>query len=156
MGKRQENLKEILETVSDIHSVSEIHKPKMEDIKCSGLHREVQKVYWSLGGCLDTVPIRVGPWDLNIGGTAVELDENLHFNRYRNITLDSNLYRELQSFPLDIYRKQCLVHERDCLKAGSLWAEMDKSKLRESVWKALISRRSFNWWGTKMEATSIL
>ena len=119
MGQRQETFEKILKTVTEIRSVDEIRRPKLEDIvSSSGLHQQVLAVYRELGGCLDEVPARVEPWDTNVSGIAVELDEDLHFNRYRSITLDSPLYAELANFPLGVYQTYCADYEEQCLKAG--------------------------------------
>jgi hypothetical protein len=37
-------------------------------------------------------PLRLSAWDLEFDGIAVELDEHLHFNRYRGLTLKSPRY----------------------------------------------------------------
>ena len=119
MAKRQNTFQELLATVTDICPVSELRKPKLDDILHSNLHKEIQWVYHGLGGCLETVPIRLGAWDLIVSGIAVELDEYLHFNRYRRFTLDSKLYCKLDGFPMGNYRKFCKNYESNCLKAGS-------------------------------------
>lgn len=58
-------------------------------------------------------------WDIEFQGIAVELDEQLHFNRYRAITLSSPAYEELKSFPRINYRSFCTQFEEPCLRAGS-------------------------------------
>ena len=52
-------------------------------------------VYRELGGVLDKFPARLGQWDINVDGIAVELDEELHFNRYRTLTLNSSIFGNL-------------------------------------------------------------
>lgn len=51
-------------------------------------------------------------------GTFLELDEYLHFNRYRLLTLESQLYKTLPAFPLQAYKDYCTRHEPQCYKAG--------------------------------------
>ena len=49
----------------------------------------------------------------------VELDEQLHFNRYRAITLGALAYTSLPRFPLLAYQQFCETKESACLKSGS-------------------------------------
>jgi hypothetical protein len=52
---------------------------------------ELHALYRRLGGLLATPTWRPGGWDLVFGGSlVVELDEELHFNRYRALTLNSS------------------------------------------------------------------
>lgn len=74
--------------------------------------------YRALGGVLGEPVFRPGAWDIGCDGFAVELDEDLHFNRYRAITLEHNIYTALPHFPLDLYRSLCDAHEDDCLSKG--------------------------------------
>ncbi len=92
--------------------------PTARDIAAAGLGAGILPSYRRLGGQLDEPRIRPGDWDLVVDGVAVELDEELHFNRYRRITLDAPFYDEL---PLDrtLYRRLCADHEAECLAAGS-------------------------------------
>jgi hypothetical protein len=92
--------------------------PSARDITQAGFERDVWRVYTSLGGVRPEARIAPGRWDLVVDGRAVELDEDLHFNRYRKLTLDSPLYERL-SFPRAQYIAFCEQHEADCLRAGS-------------------------------------
>lgn len=58
-------------------------------------------------------------WDIVFDGIAVELDEQLHFNRYRALTLGSGVYRRLPNFPAAGYATLCRQREAACLRAGS-------------------------------------
>ena len=59
--------------------------------------------------------------DLAFGGeVVVEFDEELHFNRYRLLTLDSSWYRDVGL--VDAYRGFCTEHEGECVVAGD-WGE---------------------------------
>jgi len=78
------------------------------------LWKEVERVYRELGGVLPTCPLRVGPWDIEVGDVALELDEEQHFNRYRAVTLGSSAYDVIPNFPLVSYRQFCKLHESDC------------------------------------------
>ena len=75
--------------------------PKTDDVVASYFNREIESVYRSLGGILPSIPLNLRHWDTEFDEIAVELDEELHFNRYRSITLKSAIYTRLPQFPLD-------------------------------------------------------
>ncbi len=78
---------------------------------------EILDLYRRLGGALATPSFRPGPWDLAFDGDiVVELDEELHFNRYRLLTLDSSWYRRIGW--VAAYRRFCAENEGECLTAG--------------------------------------
>jgi hypothetical protein len=79
----------------------------------------VLAVYRELGGVQQAPRLAPGSWDLLVHDVLVELDEQLHFNRYRAITLDSPSYRKLPLFPVETYRTFCSAKEPACLKAGT-------------------------------------
>lgn len=79
-------------------------------------------LYRRLGGMQDSPKLRPGGWDLCVeaaGGVAlaVELDEELHFNRYREQTLSAAWYRDVPW--ASEYTVQCKRHEPQCLRAGT-------------------------------------
>jgi hypothetical protein len=78
----------------------------------------VDEVYRKLGGVLPSLELKLGRWDMEFDGVAVELDEYLHFNRYRAVTLECPIYGQLSGFPLAPYREYCAVFEACCLDAG--------------------------------------
>lgn len=57
-------------------------------------------MYQRLGGLLSCPPMKPGGWDVQFDGIALELDEVLHFNCYRGLTLQSDAYSALSGFPL--------------------------------------------------------
>lgn len=78
---------------------------------------DVLKLYWDLGGLEESPTLRPGSWDLSFeGNLVVELDEELHFNRYRATTLCSPWSAGLP-WTRD-YLTQCAAGERRCLAAG--------------------------------------
>jgi hypothetical protein len=93
--------------------------PKADDVAVSDLKPEIERVFYSLGGILPSIPLNLRHWDIEFDGVAVELDEHLHFNRYRSITLKSASYLRLPRFPLNVYQRYCLEHDDTCLKNGS-------------------------------------
>ena len=85
----------------------------------SGAHyaAELHALYRKLGGLLASPVWRPGDWDMVFAGPlVVELDEELHFNRYRAVTLDSSWANSLPW--TDAYRSYCAEHEDRCLDAG--------------------------------------
>jgi hypothetical protein len=92
--------------------------PRMSDLADSA-QAEVLDLYRRLGGRHETPTLRPGSWDLQVDDILVVLDEQLHFNRYRAVTLQSGVYRSLPSFPLLAYQRFCDTWEGACLKAGS-------------------------------------
>jgi len=83
----------------------------------------IMELFRLLGGTASTPRLRPGPWDLAFeGGLVVELDEELHFNRYRRLTLDREWTKPLP------WREDYLSYsdqfENECLRAatwGSRW-----------------------------------
>ena len=73
--------------------------------------------YRRLGGQQEQPEFRPGAWDLVFaGGLVVELDEELHFNRYRLLTLTSSWSDRLPW--TEDYQRLCIEREGDCLRAG--------------------------------------
>jgi hypothetical protein len=94
--------------------------PNQGAVAASDLAGAVEDVYRKLGGILEIPPTnRNLQWDLEFDGAAVELDEYLHFNRFRAITLESSVYSLLPVFPVDLYRGFCQKYEAECLRAGA-------------------------------------
>jgi hypothetical protein len=90
--------------------------PRLSDLS-SGLSREVLDIYVRLGGTNADPVLRPGGWDLAFeDGLLVELDEELHFNRYRLFTLSTPALRRSGWAP--VYRELCSRHKADCLAAG--------------------------------------
>ena len=80
--------------------------------------QEVLELYRALGGKRPELALRPGPWDIFVDGVLIELDEQLHFNEYRAVTLASPWYAEMPWFPLTDYRRFCIDHAMDCLAHG--------------------------------------
>lgn len=93
--------------------------PRHQQVSVSQYNDEIFSIYQELGGRLPDYPLNIGSWDLEVNGVAVELDEALHFNRYRAISLLSPLYNLLPNFGLQEYRSYCELYEHKCLSAGS-------------------------------------
>ena len=75
--------------------------------------------------------LRPGAWDLALeGGMVVELDEELHFNRYRTRALAEPWARNLPR--RDAYVVMCADREDDCVRAGS-WGKRWTNKSCERM-----------------------
>jgi hypothetical protein len=90
--------------------------PRLQDMDAD-VREQVLDMYRSLGGAESFPHLRPGAWDMALAdGRVVELDEELHFNRYRAAT-----FRDLplRSLPWCFaYETQCVAREPDCLRAG--------------------------------------
>lgn len=78
-------------------------------------------LFKALGGTSAFPALRPGAWDLVCkGGLLVELDEELHFNRYRRLTLEPGWMKPLP------WRQKYLVlareREAECVAAGK-WGQ---------------------------------
>lgn len=95
-----------------------VRRARMADLP-SHAQRELLHLYRCLGGVLDSPILAPGDWDFAFAdGLLVELDEDLHFNRYRALTLDTTLSPELPWTAA--YQQHCLYGEEMCWKAGRL------------------------------------
>jgi hypothetical protein len=118
MANLQNTLVDLLRRVTSV-SPSPLLRPTSADVLGSPYADLIAECYERLGGVQKSPVIRPGHWDCELAGSAVELDEHLHFNRYRGETLKSPAYQGLPRFPKDEYLLFCNVHEDDCRKAGS-------------------------------------
>lgn len=88
-------------------------------------------LYRALGGTLEAPALRPGPWDLVFAdGLVVELDEELHFNRYRSVTLGAP-WAPTNPWTVD-YLQRCHEQETACLAAatwGKRWTNPSCERL---------------------------
>lgn len=92
-------------------------RPCLADLPAA-TRAELLDLYLTLGGIQDAPTFRPGNWDLPFRGPLlVELDEELHFNRYRATTLEASWEADLP-WTAD-YRRHCADHEPGCLDAGA-------------------------------------
>ncbi len=84
----------------------------------SDLNEPLTELYRAIDGSIEDPPLRPGGWDLSFEeGFVVELDEELHFNRYRLQTLDAAWATDLPW--QEEYRRFCVEREDACLRAGA-------------------------------------
>ncbi|MBN2747333.1 MAG: hypothetical protein JXR34_11460 [Bacteroidales bacterium] len=80
---------------------------------------ELVSMYRKLGGVLDAPPTSFGAWDIVTKDFIVELDEEQHFNRYRELTLESEIYADNKFLDVNQYKIYCKEFESVCLKKAS-------------------------------------
>jgi hypothetical protein len=94
-----------------------IHKPKWP----KELAQQLQEVYEELQGKGDWRQISLEiPEGIVIANRRLLIDDALHFNRYRAISLRADFYELLDAFPLANWRRYCRSEESACLKNGRL------------------------------------
>ena len=92
--------------------------PRLADLP-EPLRSEVLGLYRQLGGQLDAPVFRPGAWDLSYSNVIVELDEDMHFNRYRALTLET---RSAAALPwAAAYRHYAGTHEHRSGTGGKRW-----------------------------------
>jgi hypothetical protein len=116
-GKMQRAFEQLLGSTGKI-SHAALSYPTVAVVAACDFRLEIENVYKRLGGILPSPPLNLRRWDMEFDGIAVELDEYLHFNRYRGLTLKSAIYECLPHFPLDAYKRFCSERGEKCLAAG--------------------------------------
>lgn len=115
-GARAEALQNLLNRAGLVSAASIPAAPRLGDLPDEA-QVAVVALYRALGGTEPVRPPRPGAWDLAFeGGLVVELDEELHFNRYRSTTLETPWSADLPWY--EDYRAFCSRHEAECLDAG--------------------------------------
>lgn len=115
---RQATLERLLAEAGAEVTHGTLRYPRIKDIIGTQYYSAINEVYRQLGGRLDSFPLRLRRWDMEVDGVAVELDEELHFNRYRAVTLEAPAYRDLATVPTAQYLGFCQEYESRCLAAG--------------------------------------
>jgi hypothetical protein len=88
------------------------------DLRKTGKDTLAKGIYRDLGGIKENLPSFNEVFNVIDSNIIISLDESLHFNRYRNITLKSEFYDNFPNFSLNNYRRYCRNYEKECLKAG--------------------------------------
>lgn len=118
MVKTGARASELTALLSQAGHVADAHKPRaprLEDFS-DEVVLELLSLYRGLGGTEQHPRLAPGTWDLSFNGVLVELDEELHFNRYRRQTLEAGLGSSTPWAPF--YLNASARHEPDCLRAG--------------------------------------
>ncbi len=112
---------------------------------------EIKKVYKDLTGTLTKIPLRISNFSIKIDSkTFIELDDQLHFNRYRLQTLKSEIYQNCKLFNVEEHKRLCEEHEPTCLRiAGDTdrWKtnNSEKAFLKSGPEKKLEGNGSSRW-----------
>lgn len=93
--------------------------PEIYKILETNLAESIVEVYKALGGRTDPTSLESSSFDLQTSRFTLQLDEALHFNRYRLITLKSSIYDNLYGIDVEKYRMYCRKYEKECLKSGA-------------------------------------
>ena len=104
-------LKAIIEELVGYPSNYSHPKLSQFEIEYSGLDNEVMSIYKKLGGTQYEYPINY-TWDIKYPDFCIELDEQLHFNRYRLTTLESEIYSNYKYFSIDNYKSYSLLSRK--------------------------------------------
>jgi len=86
----------------------------------SKYYSEIIRVYRSLGGILSIAPSKPGKWDIITANFIIELDEENHFNRYREMTLRSSFYNQSNLFSISNYKSYCAQYEKNVYHMGDI------------------------------------
>ena len=130
-GQRADALSDLLLHVGFGAASAEERPPRIDALDPS-LRAEVQGLLEEFGGDpREGPPLRPGAWDLVFDGRiVVELDEELHFNRYRSVTLRAG-WADVLPWQ-DSYLELCREREPDCLAAakwGKRWTNPSCERL---------------------------
>jgi hypothetical protein len=128
-GRRAVALAELLRQGGLEPDGSRPRPPRLEHYE-GPLRESILDLYRQLGGRLDQPNLRPGSWDLSMGGIVIELDEELHFNRYRSVTLQQAWASALPW--TNDYVRHSATREHECLRAarwGKRWTNTSAERL---------------------------
>ncbi|OBB77167.1 hypothetical protein A5759_04525 [Mycobacterium sp. 852014-52144_SCH5372336] len=115
-GARAQALQNLMIRAGFVVAPSAPPAPRVEALGSEARERAVE-LFNSLRGQMPMPRLRPGAWDLAFSdGLVIELDEELHFNRYRAHTLQTNWASTLPW--RDTYLQLCADFEDECLGAG--------------------------------------
>lgn len=127
-GARAANLRTILNDAG-LRTAPPPAAPRLGDLGPFAV--EITDLYQQLGGTQLEPTLRPGAWDLAFDDDlVVELDEELHFNRYRGATLERTWTASLPW--REDYLRYCVEHEPGCLAAatwGKRWTNPSCARL---------------------------
>jgi hypothetical protein len=115
-GARANALQKLMSQVGHRSASIATPSPRLDSLTPSA-REDVVELFRSMGGRTPMPPLRPGAWDLVFAdGFVVELDEELHFNRYRAQSLQTPWAIDLPWY--DAYLGLCRDREQECLAAG--------------------------------------
>lgn len=143
-GQRAAALRELLEEAGFQPAAVVPAPPRLHDLE-DDLAESILQTYRTFGGTEQEPALRPGAWDLAFeDGLVIELDEELHFNRYRGHTLAADWADPLPWRPE--YLRQSETQETSCLSAGS-WGKRWTNPSCERMFGPAAEPRSFEGGG---------
>ena len=127
-GNRAAALVNLLEAAG-LRRITPRKPPRLTDLP-GDVAAGIRELYRSLGGSHENPVLRPGAWDLDFTSVVVELDEELHFNRYRAATLNGPWSQPLPWTAT--YRDLCQDREPECLRAaqwGRRWTSASTARM---------------------------
>lgn len=112
-----------------VRASASVRAPRITSFSPISVDRALD-MYRRLGGRLDHPTLAPGSWDLTFGDLLVELDEELHFNRYRALTLEPEWTASLPW--RNSYHLYAVEFESRCLGAGkwgARWTSQSSARL---------------------------
>lgn len=110
LNQRRLVLKKILVQYMGLSLTREQPSLQLKDIEYAGMLPELKKIARQLG-MEAALPEEVDLVETEVNGIAIALDEEMHFNEYRLLTLHSSIYAEPLICQLKRYRAYC--HQKD-------------------------------------------
>jgi hypothetical protein len=111
-----------------------INKEEGLNLRVKSLSSErPREVYQMLGGKGDWTHLEPILPQIDSGSGFMILDEANHFNRYRLVTLRSDLYDQHCAFKKSDYQRFCRTFERECIKAAT----------HENAWTTGVAEKHF-------------
>lgn len=117
-GARASVLDQVLLQAGLTRASARPRAPRIADLPVP-LAGEIFDLYHRIGGKLADPAFRPGAWDLPYSNVIVELDEDMHFNRYRALTLEARFAAVLPWAAA--YRKHAGGHEGRAGTGGRRW-----------------------------------
>lgn len=120
-------LRQVLRTAGRVETKDVPFAPRLESLP-SDVAASVLDLYRALGGIQNAPRLAPGSWDLAYAdGLLIELDEDLHFHRYRGITLDAPWAEHL---PWTVpYRGYVKEGERRAGTGGRRWTSPSAERM---------------------------
>jgi hypothetical protein len=143
-GQRAAALRELLEAAGFQSAAVTPAPPRLHDLEAD-LAGSILTTYRTFGGTEQDPALRPGAWDLAFeDGLVIELDEELHFNRYRGQTLSAD-WADALPWQTE-YLRQSEAQEAFCLSAGS-WGKRWTNPSCERMFGTAAEPRSFKGGG---------
>lgn len=105
-----------------------VEKEKFEK---SSYFKFIKEAYSELGGIENEIPYQSNEYDFQLKEGIILIDTEKDYNRYRAITLRSEIYKLIPSINTENHKRFCRQYETECLKsAGNInnWSNKESEK----------------------------